>query len=223
MKNLSVLACILFTTLIISSCGDILDSEKDKRIDVKRNDGVIIGNQIWMIKNLDVTHYRNGDPIPEVKDSALWANLKTGAWCYYNNDHSMGAIYGKLYNWYAVNDSRGLAPLGWHIPSDSEWFILTTYLGGDGIAGGKMKEVGTYHWSSPNTGATNESGFNALPGGLRYYSGAFYNIGTNCNWWSSTESSSSLALDRILGYEVASIHRYEHYKENGFAIRCIKD
>jgi len=117
-----------------------------------------------MCKNLDVDHYRNGDPIPEVQDSAQWVNLKTGAWCYYNNSDSLGKIYGKFYNWYAVNDPRRLAPIGYHVPSDAEWTVLSTFLGGNKGSGGKMKETDTTHWSSPNKGATNSSGFTALPG-----------------------------------------------------------
>jgi len=129
---------------------------------------VQIGNQTWTLKNLDVSTYRNGDPIPQVQDNTAWANLSTGAWCYYLNNTANGTIYGKLYNWYAVNDPRGLAPNGYHIPTDAEWTTLTTYLGGSTLAGGKMKEAGSSHWLSPNTGATNSSGFKGLPGGFRY-------------------------------------------------------
>ena len=125
---------------------------------------VIIGAQTWSAKNLDITTYRNGDTIPQVTDPEQWGALTTGAWCYYNNDSTNNAIYGKLYNWYAVIDSRGLAPLGWHVPSDKEWYTLIDYLGGVDIAGGKMKSVSSL-WISPNTGATNSSGFSALPGG----------------------------------------------------------
>src|SRR5262245_15639657 len=101
---------------------------------------IVIGTQQWMAKNLDVAFYRNGDPIPKVNDGTAWANLTTGAWCYYNNDSTQSKKYGKLYNWYAVNDPRGLAPAGWHIPSDSEWTTMEKSLGGSLIAGGKLKE-----------------------------------------------------------------------------------
>src|SRR5690606_33259564 len=115
------------------------------------------------------------DVIPQVTDPTIWGNLTTGAWCYYNNDPANEIIYGKLYNWYAVNDPRGLAPVGWHIPSDSEWTILTDYLGGFEVAGGKMKETGTTHWANPNIGADNSSGFTGLPGGYRAYNSAEFN------------------------------------------------
>jgi len=128
---------------------------------------VIIGTQTWKVCNLNVDTYRNGDPIPQVTDLTEWVNLTTGAWCYYNNDPALGAIYGKIYNWYAVNDPRGLAPSGYHVPSDIEFVTLTDYLGGLFIAGGAMKETGTLHWQDPNNGATNSSGFSALPGGCR--------------------------------------------------------
>ena len=120
-----------------------------------------------MAKNLSVARYRNGDKIPQVKTLQLGLGLQLGAWCWYNNDPANDSSYGRLYNYYAVADSRGLAPTGWHIPSDSEWTTLSTFLGGDAVAGGKMKEAGTAHWLDPNTGATNSSGFTALPGGLR--------------------------------------------------------
>jgi uncharacterized protein (TIGR02145 family) len=145
--------------------------------------------KVWMRKNLDVRTYRNGDKIPHVKSKAIWDTLTTGAWCWYNNDSATGAAYGKLYNWYAVNDPRGLAPTGWHVPSDAEWDTLSTFLGGDGYAGGKMKETGTTHWWDPNADATNSSGFTALPGGTRYYLGEFFDAGGYGYWWSSTEAT----------------------------------
>jgi len=196
-----------------------------------QSDTISIGSQVWMTKNLNVDHYRNGDPIPEVKDLKLWAKLTTGAWCYYNNDTSMGAIYGKLYNWYAVNDPRGLAPEGWHIPSNSELSELETYLGG-GIAGGKMKESGTYHWGAPNCGATNESGFSALPGGhlYIYYEGEgsykcelFLNVGGLGNWWSSTEYGNTSAHFWYLSSNDVYIQWAYCSKVNGLSVRCIKD
>jgi uncharacterized protein (TIGR02145 family) len=182
-----------------------------------------IGSQVWMLKNLNVDHFSDGDSIREVTDPNEWATLKTGAWCYYNNDPAMGAIYGKLYNWFAVNDSRGLSPKGWHIPTDEEWSTLVTYLGGESVAGGKIKETGTSHWFNPNTEATNESGFTALPGGRCYYNGAFDNIGFNSGWWSSTESSPSNAWYRYLYCSSASVGRFNGSKESGFSVRCIKN
>ena len=145
-----------------------------------------IDTQLWGCANLDVTEYANGDPIPEVTDQATWAALTTGAWCYYNNDPLNGAIYGKLYNWYAVNDPRGLVPAGYHVPTNTDWINLINYLGGDLVAGGPLKEAGTVHWTSPNVGATNSSGFTGLPGGFRDTAGAFQSINDISYWWTST-------------------------------------
>ena len=182
-----------------------------------------IGSQIWMIKNLDVTKYRNGDPIPEVKDSATWATLTKGAYCYYNNDPANGVIYGKLYNWYAVNDPRGLAPKGWHVPSDTEWTTLTDFLGGEKLAGGTMKEIGTMHWIGPNDGATNSTGFTALPGGGRGRNGWFFDIGTYGHWWSSTKSNKTFAWERFLTNDYSAFNRIDYDKGFGYSLRCIKD
>jgi uncharacterized protein (TIGR02145 family) len=189
---------------------------------------VQICNQLWMSCNLNVDTYRNGEPIPEVQDSATWASLTTGAWCYYNNDKANGAIYGKLYNWYAVNDPRGLAPTGWHVASDTEWSELETCLGGSDVAGGKLKTTGTIEagdglWNSPNTGATNESGFSALPGGLRLYDGTFIVVGYGGRWWSSTEVVNVGAWGRDLYYNSANIDRYYSNNEFGYSVRCVRD
>jgi uncharacterized protein (TIGR02145 family) len=182
-----------------------------------------IGSQVWMLKNLNVDHYRNGDSIPNVTDNKTWANLKTGAWCFYNNDPSIGKIYGKLYNWFAVNDPRDLAPKGWHVPSDIEWEELSEFLGGEYVASGKLKESGTNHWFSPNTGATNESGFSALPGGYRSDDGDFDDIGYNVNWWSSVKYFTAYAWGRYLYYDYASIYRSNSGMGYGFSVRCFKD
>jgi len=188
-----------------------------------------IGNQIWMCKNLDVDHYRNGDPIPEVRDSIEWINLTTGAWCYYNNDSTLGTVYGKLYNWYAVNDTRGLAPEGWHVASDYEWSKLITYLGGGDIAGGKLKSTGTIEignglWYEPNLGATNESGFSSLPGSSRGWFGVFeFKIGYGAHWWSSTQDDSTEAWIRYQSYKQTNIFRNPAWKKSGRSVRCIKD
>ena len=184
---------------------------------------VTICAQVWTTKNLDVTTYRNGDAIPQVTDPTAWANLTTGAWCYYNNDAANGAIYGKLYNWYAVNDTRGLAPTGYHVPSDGEWTTLETCLGGSLVAGGAMKEVGYTHWLSPNTGATNSSGFAGLPGGFRFNVGAFLNVGYSGYWWSSTEDGTPDAWTRALGYYYSSVVRLNYDKAIGFSVRCLRD
>ncbi|MFZ4671929.1 MAG: fibrobacter succinogenes major paralogous domain-containing protein [Flavobacterium sp.] len=171
---------------------------------------VVIGSQEWTVKNLDVSTYRNGDIIPEVKDPEVWANLKTGAWCYYDNDPKNGAIYGKLYNWYAVNDPRGLAPEGFHIPSDEEWTILTDYLGGENVA--NLKDL---------------DGFSGLPGGIRYGSGTYSRIGVYGEWWSSSEAkvfdSDCCAWFRILYYLNGYPSRDRNNKDIGFSLRCVKD
>ena len=182
-----------------------------------------IATQRWMDKNLEGVTYRNGDVIPQVTDATTWAALTTGAWCYYNNDPANGAIYGKLYNWYAVNDPRGLAPQGWHIPTDAEWTTLSTLLGGESVAGGKMKTTGTTRWTTPNTNATNESGFSGLPGGNRSNSGAFTNVGNYGYWQSSTESGSTAARYRYLGYLNGNLDRFSFFKTAGFSVRCLRD
>lgn len=213
----------LILSIIVSSI--LISCSKDNSTNNINNnfDTVKICNQVWMKKNLDVDHYRNGDSIPEVRDSTQWRNLKTGAWCYYNNDSAIGAIYGKLYNWYAVNDPRGLAPTGWHIPSDSEWTILIDCLGGEKVAGGKMKYTGTIHWEKPNIGATNESGFSALPGGYRDYFGPYANLGLYSAWWSSTMGYVSFVWNRFLTSYSTNIGRDNSEKGVGFSVRCVKD
>ena len=180
---------------------------------------VLIGAQYWMEKNLEVTTYRNGDPIPYVTDATAWAALTTGAWCYYNNDPSNG----KLYNWYAVNDPRGLAPTGWHVPTDVEWTTLSTTLGGDAVAGGKMKVAGTTRWIAPNTGADNSSGFAGLPGGIRSNLGTFFDVGYFGYWWSSTEDNTASAWFRNLYYNFGDFSRDFSDKPYGFSVRCLRD
>ena len=184
--------------------------------------GVLIGTQRWAARNLDVITYQDGTPIPEVTDPTAWSLLTTGAWCYHNNDPANDAIYGKLYNWYAVHDPRGLAPIGYHVPSDAEWTTLTTYLGGESVAGGTMKSNGTTLWTSPNTSATNSSGFTGLPGGYRL-DNAFFNIGNNGFWWSSTQSVSTNAWSRYLNYNNGSASRGNNLKLDGFSVRCLRD
>lgn len=182
---------------------------------------VTICNQTWTKSNLNVSHYRNGDEIPLVTDPIAWANLTTGAWCYYNNDPANGAIYGKMYNWYAVNDPRGLAPQGWHVPTDAEWTTLTTCLGGVSVAGGKMKSTGTTLWQSPNTGATNSSRFTGLPGGQRNYFGNFETIQIG-SWWSSSEIG-NFAYQRSIFYDTTTVVRSGLGKPTGIYVRCVKD
>ncbi len=194
---------------------------------------VTICNQVWAKKNLDVSSYRNGDVIPQITDSFTWVNLRSGAWCWYKNDSLNYSRYGKLYNWYAVNDSRGLAPNGWHVPSDAEWNKLircidstadTTINGSQSaIAGGAMKETGTNHWLSPNIGATNSSGFAGLPGGSRDYFGTFGFIGSYGVWWSSTELNTAGAWGRALNDGSADVGRLNFNETYGFSVRLVRD
>lgn len=184
---------------------------------------VVIGTQTWMKENLKVGKYRNGDPIPVVSESAAWAALTTGAICYYNNDVSYNAIYGKLYNGYAAGDLRGLCPVGWHLPSDAEWTTLTSYLGGTDVAGGKMKSTGTDFWAAPNSLATNESGFTALPSGNRDYPGPFVSVGTYTYWWTSTVNE-PYTLDRGLAYNHGYVFGFTNTNRGvGYPVRCVKD
>ena len=202
---------------------------------------VTIGTQVWAVNNLDVATYSDGTVIPEVTSGTDWAALTTGAWCYYSNDPTNGAIYGKLYNWYAVagiwNEAsktdailrKKLAPTGWHVPTDEEWSALTTTLGGEIVSGGKMKATGTSIWQSPNTDATNSSGFTGLPGGFRYPNGPVFNIGSNGFWWSSTEDTSwdpdprKSSWLRNLNYTNGSTPSYNLNKKYGISVRCLRD
>jgi uncharacterized protein (TIGR02145 family) len=184
---------------------------------------IVICSQHWMTKNLKVTTYKNGDPIPQVTDPAQWANLTTGAWCYYNNDPATASVYGKLYNWYAVNDPRGLAPAGWHLPSVAELTTLSTCLGGDAVSGGALKEAGTVHWVAPNTGATNSSGFKALPGGNRYDNGSFYDAGYAGCWWTITPSVTGYAYYMYLTFDSEYMSKPNAAKTDAFSVRCLRN
>ena len=211
---------------IISSCQESLNSDE-----------IRIGEQVWMSENLNVTTFRNGDPIPEVKTDEEWVKAgKEGkpAWCYYENrvvqnDSENGKKYGKLYNGYAVCDPRGLAPSGWHIPSDDEWTILTNFLGGEEYAGEKMKTIsgGWTHFKYQEAKikkGTNESGFSGLPGGARNaYNGECYLFGLHGRFWSSTESSKGGLIDRNISTTFNNLFRGSSDKTQGQSVRCIKD
>jgi len=214
-------------------CGLETDSVTD--IDGNVYQTVKIGDQWWMAENLKVTHYRNGDPIPNVTDSATWCNLTTGAYCHYDNNEDNVDIYGRLYNAYTVYDSRHLAPEGWHVPSDAEWKQLEMYLGmsqaeADGSSwrgtdeGGKLKETGTTNWDAPNTGATNESGFTALPGGFRNVYGYFISMAKYAYFCSSTALPGDSVWMRYLNNSKSQIARGVCPPGNvGFSIRCVKN
>ncbi len=203
---------------------------------------IILGNgQEWMVHNLRTTQYSDGTAIPLVTDSLEWAaNWKNGTtlpmMCWYNNDQSTYTAnnFGSLYNWYALspttNGNRNVCPSGWHVPTDAEWTTFINYLdpnadGGNNsnIAGGKIKSTGTQYWQSPNTDATNESGFSGLPGGSRFSVGAFFSAGNYGYWWSSTENATGLAWYRSLNYDYRNVGRYDDFKTNGFSVRCLRD
>ena len=183
---------------------------------------VQIGNQIWMAENLNTTKYFNGDPIQNISDDGIWTVLTTGAYCNYNNDINFATTYNHLYNFYALSDSRKIIPVGWHLPTDTEWEILTANLGGQLEAGSKLKENGTSHWNTPNIDATNETGFTATPGGARR-SGIFGNIGLYGGWWSSTEFNPTSVWLRYLYYNYPNIGRNYCNKTYGFSVRCVYD
>jgi len=219
------------------SCNESNPTKADNNNDPYVYQIVEIGNQLWMAENLKVTHYRNGDAIPNVTDNSTWGGLNTGAYCAYNNDYGNVSTYGLLYNWYAVDDSRNIAPEGWHVASDEEWKELEIFLGmsqsdadttGDRGTdeGAKLKEADTTHWNSPNTDATNSSGFTALLGGYRNnIDGFFHGMGYSGIWCSSTESEyySRDCWGRNLVYWNSQVSRYIHDKKVGFSVRCIKD
>jgi len=202
-----------FTTLLTDVDGNIYKT-------------VAIGTQIWMAENLRTTKYRNGVAIANVTDPASWASLTTSAYSSYANNSANNATYGKLYNWYAVHDIRYIAPLGWHIPTQAEWTTLINYLGGQSAAGDKLKETGDAHWTGSYAGATNSSGFTALPGGFissENNTYGFYNIGVMGQWWSSTEANSTNAWSCSLDNTSNQVASINGFKQAGLSIRCIKD
>lgn len=212
----------------VTGCG----GQTSLTYDGRTYDLVEIGGQCWFADNLATDQYRNGDPIPTGLDNTTWLNTTAGAYAIYNNDPANDVTYGKLYNWYTTADNRGLCPTGWHVPTDCEWMYLENSLGMS-VAdqetlgwrgtneGGALKA--TTNWSSPNTGATNSSGFTALPGGYRNYDGTYANVGNNGFWWSSTENLSNGAWSRILFYSSPRVYRDYNSKRGGFSVRCVRD
>jgi len=182
---------------------------------------VTIGAKHWTAENLSTDRYRNGDQIPQVMDPVEWGSLKTGAWCYYENRDENGVTYGKLYNWYAVSDPRGLAPEGWHVASDIEWQELVETLGGEKAAGTKLKSK--VLWKLPLVGADNSSGFTAIPSGYRSSNGSFALLGTNSSFWTSTENNGYSAWYRDMYNTFSAVYRINSTKTQGFAVRCVKD
>ena len=187
---------------------------------------VSIGTQEWMAQNLKATRYNNGDVIGTTSPPALDITAESSPkyqWAYAGNENNVDT-YGRLYTWHAVTDNRNVCPTGWHVPKDAEWTVLTDFLGGNSVAGGKLKESGIVHWLDPNSGGNNESGFTALPGGIRdERSGAFYDIGREGGWWSSTEYAVYSALVRNLNYGTSNVERFDRQKYYGFSVRCLRD
>jgi uncharacterized protein (TIGR02145 family) len=219
----STVAILIISILLINSC------KKDEDSVIKDGDGnvyttVTIGTQVWLKENLKTTNYNDGTSIPLVTEKAVWNNLSTPAYCWYdNNEASYKSIYGALYNWYSVNTAK-LCPTGWHVPTNTEWTALVTFLGGENVAGDKLRESGTAHWSSPNTGATNETGFTALPGGCRFDGNImFFNIRNSGFWWSSTEFNTTSARSMSMFSVIHGIDPWVDLKTWGFSVRCIKD
>ena len=212
-------------TSIGTPVGKFSDCIKD--IDGNVYKTVTIGTQTWMAENLKTSKYNDGTPIPNVKDSLEWSKLTTGAWCYYDNDEKYNAKYGKLYNWYAVspvtNGNKNVCPTGWHAPNNIEWTILTDYLGGDTVAGGKLKEIGTLNWNNLNVGATNTSLFTSIASGVNLVNFKFKNQGVF--FWSKDENMNQnhLAWNISLGFNGTYVDLDDEPKVSGFSIRCLKD
>jgi uncharacterized protein (TIGR02145 family) len=201
----------IFTALVSDIDGNFFNTKK-------------IGDRVWMAENLKTTHYRDGSPIPMVSDATAWAALTSGARSIYNNDSTANyATYGRLYNWYTVTDAKGLCPTAWHTPTDDEWTNMLTALGGNALAGGKLKESGTAHWTTPNTGADNTSGFIALPGGNRSNTGVYAGLGTYAGFWSALEFDTSNAWIRNLANNSAAASSNFLAKSAGLSVRCVKD
>jgi uncharacterized protein (TIGR02145 family) len=231
MKILNTLLLLIVFACFAGCKKDVEAVQKDvltvTDIDGNVYNTVTIGTQVWMASNLKTTKYMDGIAIPLVTDGTAWSNLSTPGYCWNKNDASTNkSTYGALYNGYTVNTGK-LCPTGWHVPSDAEWTVLTTYLGGEAVAGGKLKETGTSHWYTPNEGATNSSGFAALPGGYRsgYRSdnGTFFSTGYDGGWWSSSVNGASYAWYRFVICYTANILRDNEIKQAGFSVRCVKD
>jgi uncharacterized protein (TIGR02145 family) len=207
----------------ISASNPILNQPEAPITDIDGNvyQTVRIGTQVWMKENLKVSKYRNGNSIPTGLTDLSWFNTTSGAYAIYNNDAANNPTYGKLYNWYAVTDLRGMCPTGWHVPTDAEWTTLINFLGGSTVAGGKMKVISSL-WKVPNNGATNESGFTAIPGGFKDV-GSYGDIDDVGRWWSSMQLSTTDAWFRRLSNATGSSYKESYRKTFGISVRCLKD
>ncbi|MGA1978350.1 MAG: fibrobacter succinogenes major paralogous domain-containing protein [Bacteroidales bacterium] len=212
-----------FILILASSC---LEKEGSSGNTISDEDGnayasVTIGTQVWMQENLATTKYNDGTSIPLIIDETTWNTLITPAYCWYNNEDTAYKFpYGALYNWFTVNTSI-LCPAGWHVSTSSDWDILINYLGGDSVAGGKLKEDDFVHWMDPNTGASNRSGFTAVPGGMR--SNGFWNIASFGGWWSYSASTNDSAMCRYMLYNSSKALEQSYVKSSGMSVRCVKD
>jgi uncharacterized protein (TIGR02145 family) len=216
---------VTFTTTSITpafTCGTSIVSD----VDGNSYNTIQIGAQCWTRSNLKVSKYRNGDSIPTGLSDSAWQYTTSGAYSIYDNNPVNDSLYGKLYNHYAVMDTRGLCPTGWHVPTDGEWTTLESFLGGSSVAGGALKSTTTQPtpggWNSPNNRATNSSGFSAGPGGHRGFGGDFFDLGNFGYWWSSSLSGTN-AWPRLLNYMDGSIYRNFNYRSAGFSVRCLRD
>ncbi len=220
----AVYGLLLLLITVITSTSDLRAAEKD--IDGRTINTVSIEGQVWMQENLDVSRYRNGDLIRHASTNQDWLDAAAkgeGAWSYYKNDSTGNKKYGRLYNWYAVHDPRGLAPSGWHIPTIKEFNTLTTALGGEAVAGAKMKSTGTSHWVSPNFAADNSSRFTALPGGMRGTDGAFIFMSENAYFWTSSESTPTISRYSVLNYHLPIVDQCSEHNADGMSVRCIRN
>jgi len=225
---INVLDIIEEVNCILEDCWEVTSDTNEVLIDIDGNvyNTVQIGNQTWMAENLKVTHYRNGDEISNITNDGTWGSMETGAYGVYQNDPYYSYVYGNLYNWYSINDTRNIAPEGWHIPTDTELAELTYFLGDN--PGGKLKESGHEHWIYENdeitSEATNESEFTALPCGYRHeYSGEYFTQTARFFFWSSTENTQNEVWVRELRFNSSEIFRDTYNKKRGCSIRLIKD
>jgi uncharacterized protein (TIGR02145 family) len=213
---------VLMAMLLICSMQERVNGQTVSDADGNIYTYVKIGNQIWLATNLKTTKFNDGTEIPLVTGEKMWKDLNTPAYCWFNNDISNKAVYGGLYNWYAVSTKK-LCPKGWHVPTGAEWNTLIAFIGREETAGDKLKETGTDHWKSSLNFATNEYDFTALPGGMRLASGDFPLFGNSyCVWWSATGSGTK-AWNRGLFFSSSRIFSGNEDKKSGFSVRCLKD
>lgn len=232
-----LLAILFIASISIESCkkdddddtpDPVEDPTKVKDIDGNVYNVIQIGNQYWMKENLRVSKFRNGNPITNRSDGIAWKkdtipSLGGGGWCYFNNEQLNDAVYGKLYNYYAISDPRNIAPEGWHVATEVDWKTLIHHLGDSTLVGGYLKEAGVAHWFSPNTGATNSSNFTGLPGGKRDHMGNFTHNTIDAFFWTTKSIDNDYALFYNLDFMISGVYSYTALKKNGFSVRCVKD